>query len=152
MAGWGSYQSCKKSPAGPRVEVRREFGKKYSGLLEELIALAAATKVKVKRLPCGRAFDLDDEIPRSTQPEPPPGPCQEHIQRLKAWRAKVAAGIGTAPVVEVDDRTKRLIASREYHRAKRAAKKAGDGHSATECPIAPKKKRRAKAELVTAKA
>jgi hypothetical protein len=98
-------------------------------MLDELIALAAAAKCKVKRLPCGRAFDLDDEIPRSTQPEPPPGPCQEHIQRLKAWRAKVAAGIGTAPVVEepyVDDRTKRLIASREYHRAKRAAKKLKD--------------------------
>jgi hypothetical protein len=146
MAGWGSYQPRKKSPADPRVEARREFGKTHSGSLEELIALAAAAKCKVKRLPCGRAFDLDDEIPRSTQPEPPPGPCQEHIQRLKAWRAKVAAGIAPAPVVVeepyLSDREKALAKSREYHRAKLAAKKAG---------IAPKRKRRTKAELAKAK-
>jgi hypothetical protein len=31
MAGWGSYQPRKKSPADARVEARREFGKQYPG-------------------------------------------------------------------------------------------------------------------------
>jgi hypothetical protein len=122
-AGLGGYQPRKKSQAELAVERRRELAKQFPGTLDELVAIAAKTGVKVKRLP--PAPHVDDII------APPSiiGPCQQHVAHMKAWRASKTAGSVVVAEDEpyVSDRKRKLLAGREYHRrrykSKRKAKK-----------------------------
>jgi hypothetical protein len=72
MAGWGSYQPRKKTPAEPALERRRELGLKFPSDVEELIELAANCRKKPKVLP--PAPHSDDIIAES--PPTVVGTCQ----------------------------------------------------------------------------
>jgi hypothetical protein len=49
--GWGGYQPRTKSQEQLAVERRRELAKKFPGDISELVAIAAKTRKKPKRLP-----------------------------------------------------------------------------------------------------
>jgi hypothetical protein len=114
---WGNYQPRQKTPAELATERRRTLVEKFgAGDIDDLIALAAKCKKKVKLIP--PAPRHDDDIP-----EPAPafvGPCQLHVQHWKARRAAKAAGV----VIEKDDgphvseREKKLAAARAYNKAR----------------------------------
>src|SRR5271169_1669407 len=115
MAGWGSYQPRKKSPAALALERRRELGLKFPSDIDELIALAAKCRKKPKVLP--PAPHPDDDTPDLAPTVV--GPCQAHVANVKAWRAAKAARAAPVVVEEepyVDERDKKLAAAREYNR------------------------------------
>jgi hypothetical protein len=86
--GWGGYQKPKKSKEQLDLERRREPGKKFRSDTSELIAIAAKSKVKVKKL--APTPHPDDDL--QAAPESFVGPCQLHVANMKAWRAAKAAG------------------------------------------------------------
>jgi hypothetical protein len=124
--GWGRYIPRKKTKEQLAVERRRELAKQFPGTLEELQAIAARTRVKVKRLP---AAPHRDDIITDSAPPSVVGSCQQHVAHMKAWHA--AKSPGRVAVLEdepyVSEREKKLQAGREYHRrrykSKRKAKK-----------------------------
>jgi hypothetical protein len=114
MAGWGSYQPRKKSPAELALERRRELAKKFPSDIDELIALAAKCAKKPKRLPYVPPVDAVNSAENSA--EIVVGPCQLHVANMKAWRA------GIAPVIVeeapyVDERTKKPLGRPRKKRA-----------------------------------
>jgi hypothetical protein len=81
--GWGGYhprEPRQKSKAEQSVERRRELAKKFPGDINELIALAADSKVRVQRLP---PAPHPDELP-DPAPEVAEGPCQKWCSVRKA--------------------------------------------------------------------
>ena len=116
MAGWGNYVKKSKTPAELDLQRRRELGLKHYSDIDELIAIASASKKKITRLPT--APNPDDDI--YPAPEKVAGPCQQHVQFFKNRRAAIAAGKLPEVVVEdapyVSEREAQLEASREYHR------------------------------------
>ena len=102
------------------VERRRELAKKFPGDISELVAIAAKTRKKLKRLP--PAPHPDDIV---SDPEPSVvGPCQLHCEHFKAWRdAKVARPAFVEDVPYVSDRERKLLAGREYHRRRYKSKR-----------------------------
>ena len=95
------------------MAARRELAKQFPGTLEELIAIAAKSKTKVKKLP-----PVVEEPPEPV--EAFVGPCQQHVEHFKQYRAakaegKVAIAQDDEPVPT--DREKKLAASRAYNKA-----------------------------------
>jgi hypothetical protein len=117
VAGWGGYLKPKKSKEQIDLERRRELGKLFPSDTSELIAIAAKSKVKVKRLPPAPHPDdiIADPAPSVT------GPCQLHVASMKARRTGEAVRDDEP---HVDQRQAKLEASRAYHRARYKAKKA----------------------------
>jgi hypothetical protein len=123
MPGWGGYQPRTKSQEQLAVERRRELAKKFPGDISELVAIAAKTRKKPKRLP---PAPHPDDITEQFDPVPSVvGPCQLHVAHMRAWPATKTAG--SVVVVEdepyVSDREKKLQAGREYHRRRYKSKR-----------------------------
>ena len=122
MPGWVTYNEkrAKKSNAAEPL-TRHELAKKFPGTQDELIELAARCKMKPKKIPY--APHLDEMV---SDPEPAfVGPCQVHVAHLKARRAA-----GKPVVAEKDDepcadeRQRKLLTARAYHKARYVKKKA----------------------------
>jgi hypothetical protein len=107
MPGWGGYQKPKKSQSEIDLERRRELGLRYYTPLEELQAIVAKSRVKVKKLP-----PVPEEPPKPV--EAFTGPCQAHVQNFKKHRAAKAAG--KLPVSAVEPYVDPVIARREASR------------------------------------
>jgi hypothetical protein len=117
VAGWGGYQKPKKSKQQLDLERRRELGQKYFSDIAELQAIAAKSKVRVKRLPPTPHPDEMIAVPAPSVT----GPCQLHVASMKARHTGMAVQVDE---LCVDDRQAKLEASRAYHRARYQAKKA----------------------------
>jgi hypothetical protein len=83
MPGWGGCQKPKKSQAELDVIRRQELGQKYFTDIEELQAIVAKTKVKIKRLrPAPRPDDVITDPAPSVM-----GPCQKWRENHRQWRS-----------------------------------------------------------------
>jgi hypothetical protein len=87
MGGWGGYVKPKKSKRQVALERRRALGEKYFTPIDELVSLAATTRVKVKRLPYVPPEDPVVAAARADPDAPATAPCQSWVDGHRRWRA-----------------------------------------------------------------